>query len=245
MNHPLPPPTRVGKLEAAVQKLFTRSVKVVKVAAINDAFRLITLGGPALREAAFTPGDKLQIQLGGWVQRTYTPFDWDGVAGTARILVCLHAGGPGAQWARVVRSGDTAILFGPRKSLQLAASDAATIVCGDESALGVAAALARHGAAPVVRVLLEVVSLAQTLPVLAPLGLDGAQLCVREKDDGHLPALAAQLNALLQLDGRATVVLTGRASTIQHLGRMLKACGHATAKRHSKAYWADGKTGLD
>jgi hypothetical protein len=109
---------RAGLFEATLQKLFTRSAHVVDIVDIGSAFRIITLGGDGLRHVAWTPGDKLQVQLGGSIQRTCTPIDWDAVAGRTRIPICLHAGGPGTRWARMVRKGDNCILFGPRKSIQ-------------------------------------------------------------------------------------------------------------------------------
>lgn len=231
---------RAGLLEATIQKLFTRSATVVDIVDIGRAFRLITLGGDALRGADWTPGDKIQIQLGGWVQRTYTPIGWDNVNGRTRILVCLHADGPGTHWARTVKKGDACVIFGPRKSIALAPGRPPAIVVGDETSLGLAAALAAHGQ---VQLLLEVANSAETAAVLGHLGLDLAQLCVRTEGDN--PALEAHLSALLMQDAGADIVLTGRAGTIQQMTRFLRQTGVGSGKRHSKAYWAQGKTGLD
>lgn len=100
-------------------------------------------------------------------------------------------------------------------------------------------------AAPAVRVLLEVASLADTLPVLTQLGIGGTQLCVRHQGDAHLIMMETKLSALLALDAGSDLVLTGKASTIQHLSRFLKQAHRSDGKRHSKAYWATGKRGLD
>lgn len=240
-----PPAKSAGLFEATLHKLFARTVKVVDIVDINPAFRLITFGGDALRNVEWTPGDKVQVQLGGWVQRTYTPIDWDGANGRTRILAYLHAGGPGAQWARSVGPGDTAVLFGPRKSITLAPSTAPIVLLGDETSLGLAAALTHHGKAPAVHVLLEVTAPADTSPALARLGIAGMRLCVRRANDGHVPELASQLSALLACDAPADLVLTGNASTIQRVGRALKSTTNLVHKRHAKAYWARGKTGLD
>jgi NADPH-dependent ferric siderophore reductase len=43
----------------------------------------------------------------------------------------------------------------------------------------------------------------------------------------------------------AHFVLTGKASSIQHAGRVLKAVGVASSRVKTKAYWAPGKIGLD
>lgn len=230
---------RAGRFEATIQKLFTRAAHIVDIADIGNAFRMITLGGNALRHVAWTPGDKVQVQLGGWVQRTYTPLDWDPVAGRTRILVYLHAGGPGTQWARMVRKGDECILFGPRRSIGRTASSG--IVFGDETSLGLCAALAGRGA----HVLLEVSDVNQAVPVLDYLGLANAQVQARAAGDAHLAAMEAQLSTLLMTDPAAEIILTGRAGSIQHLTRFLRQTGVGTGRRQSKAYWAPGKTGLD
>lgn len=226
---------RAGLFEATVQKLFTRSAHVLEIAEPGNSFRLITLGGEALRGVDWTPGDKIQVQLGGWVQRTYTPIDWDGVQGRTRILVCLHAPGPGTAWARRLQTGDPCVVFGPRKSIQAGRS---TIVVGDETSLGLAAALSGQA-------LLEVASVAATQPVLDHLGLHAVQLTARIDSDGHFAELETRIAALLMIDPAAEIVLTGRASTIQHMTRFLKQTGMGSGQRHSKAYWASGKTGLD
>jgi NADPH-dependent ferric siderophore reductase len=230
---------RPGLLEATIQKLFTRRATVLDIVDVGRAFRIITLGGDALRDVAWTPGDKIQLQLGGWVQRTYTPMDWDAIAGRTRILVCLHADGPGTQWARTVRRGDACVVFGPRKSISVAQAQAPVIVCGDETSLGLAAALsAQH-------VLLEVDNLDDTLPVVAHLGLNDANLRSRRDGDGHLAVLEADMSALLMLDPTAEIVLTGKVSTIQHMTRFLRQTGMGSGRRHTRAYWASGRPARD
>ena len=239
------PVRRAGLFEATVQKLFTRSASVADTVDIGSAFRIITLAGDALRDAAWSPGDKIQLQLGGWVQRTYTPLDWDAESGRTRILAYRHGDGPGAQWARTARRGDACAVFGPRKSIQLASIQAPVIVFGDETSIGLAAALARHGGAPAVHPLLEVSSPARTQPVLTQLQLDGAHLSQRREDGAHFNELEAQLSALLMQDATAEIILTGRASSIQHMARFLKQTGVGAGRRQARAYWADGKKGLD
>lgn len=245
MTAALSPIKRPGMFEAAVQKLFARSVNVLEAVDIGSTFRLITLGGDALRDVAWTPGDKIQMQLGGWVQRTYTPIDWDAIHGRTRILVHLAADGPGTQWARRVRPGDVGVVFGPRTSIQVAPASAPTILFGDETSIGLAAALVHHGLAPAVHVLLEVAAPADTLEVLAHLRVDGVHLCTRRAGDAHVAELEANLSALLMLDAASDIVLTGKASTLQRMTRFLKQTGIGAGKRHTKAYWAAGKTGLD
>jgi NADPH-dependent ferric siderophore reductase len=242
MDHTLPT-RRAGRIESALQKLFTRSAEVLAIEQVSDHFRLLTLGGDALREASWTPGDKIQIQLGGWVQRTYTPLDWDHENGRTRVLVYLHADGPGTHWARALREGDSCVIFGPRKSIRLEGPPAPVplIFFGDETSLGLAVALARQ--APL-QILLEAGVAAESAAVLRHFGLHDAQVCTRSAQDAHFTELAARMLALLQAQPSAEVVLTGRAGALQHLSRLLRRQG-VTGRRQSKAYWAAGKSGLD
>lgn len=247
MNDLTIPPlkNRAGMLESAILKLFTRSARVLEIEEIGDAFRIVTLGGEALRDADWTPGDKIQIQLGGWTQRTYTPMGWDAEGGRTRILVYLHAGGPGARWARTLRKGDDCVVFGPRRSVRLASPPSAVIVFGDETSLGLAAALADQMAAPTVVGLFEVSQPGDTAAALERLEIQGATLCPRLEDDGHFTELEARLAALLRAHPEADIILSGRAGAIQRVGKLLKQENVAAGRRQSKAYWAPGKTGLD
>jgi ferric-chelate reductase (NADPH) len=231
-----------GLLESAMLKLFTRIAEVQEVQEIGPAYRLITLSGDVLRDIHWTPGDKIQIQLGGWKQRTYTPIDWDSKNGRTRILIYLHGDGPGTEWARALHKGKTCIVFGPRKSVRLAAPAAPVILFGDETTLGLAAALRRQSS---VQMLFEVSSIADTMPALQQLHLDDAHVCERHDNDEHLSNMQEQLAGLLLAQPGADIVLTGKASSIQHMSRLLRQRKLAGGRRQTKAYWATGKSGLD
>jgi NADPH-dependent ferric siderophore reductase len=225
---------RAGRIELALQKIFARSAQVLAVEDIGQHFRLVTLGGEALRNAEWTPGDKVQLMLGGWVQRTYTPIDWDAGQGRTRILVYLHGDAPGTQWARALRGGDSCALFGPRKSIRLAPHASPVILFGDETSLGLAAALSSQATT---YMLFDAGAHAQA--ALDRLRLHNAVIA----SDGR--ALEAQMAALLHTHPDADVVLTGKAGAIQQMTRLLHQHGTAAKRRQTKAYWAPGKTGLD
>src|SRR5258708_2149027 len=80
--------------------------RVKAVEDLNPKFRMITVHGRALQNVAWTPGDKIEIQLGSWAQRTYTPLAWDAAEGSTQIVVYQHSDGPGTDWARALRAGD-------------------------------------------------------------------------------------------------------------------------------------------
>ncbi|MBV7539321.1 siderophore-interacting protein [Duganella sp. sic0402] len=229
-------PPRAGRFEAALQKIFTRSARVQDIEPIGEGFRLLTLDGDALRNLDWTPGDKIQVMLGGWVQRTYTPISWDAEAGSTRILVYLHGDTPGTQWVRALRLGDSCAFFGPRKSIRLAPAASPVILFGDETSLGLGAALSAQATT---YMLFESAKRADTEAVMHRLRLPNASV----ESDPH--ALQAAMAALLQAHPDADIVLTGKAGAIQQMSRLLHQHGTAAKRRQSKAYWAPGKTGLD
>lgn len=237
---------RAGPIESAVLKLFTRNAKVLGVEDVGRRFRLITLGGDALKNVQWTPGDKIQIQLGGWVQRTYTPMEWDAVLGRTRILAYMHGDAPGANWARALRKGEDCIVFGPRKSIdltRLALCDA--VVFGDETSFGLAKARLDIARLEETHLFFEVSSVPESTAVLAKLGLGESIIHERAGNDMQQLSLEEKVRAVLQARPDARVVLSGKASSVQHMRRLLKRLGVGSNRFQAKAYWAPGKTGLD
>jgi ferric-chelate reductase (NADPH) len=234
---------RVGRFESVVLKLFTRNVKVLDIEDIGSTFRTVTLGGEALRNVEWRPGDKIQIQLGGWVQRTYTPMDWDAENGRTRILVCLHADGLGTRWTRTLRKGDACIVFGPRRSLDLSGCESPVVLFGDETSFGLAAALHDRPEADDAVYVFEASDVAESRLVLKVIDLCQAMLIERTPADAHLAEAEAEMLRLAASE--AHFVLTGKASSIQRVNRALKAFGVDSSRVKTKAYWAQGKIGLD
>ncbi|MDR8398348.1 siderophore-interacting protein [Paraburkholderia sp. USG1] len=233
-------------LEAAVLKLFTRRAHVVALEDLNPGFRILTLGGEALRSSEWTPGDRIQIQLGGWTQRTYTPLDWDRGQGTTRILVHLYGDGPGAHWAREAYAGAGCVLFGPRRSINLRKLAGPTLLFGDETSLGLAAAFnAAMADSEPVRMLFEASVMDESGPVIKRLGLRNASTIARQQNDAHLLAVDDQILAWMDAHPATQCVLTGKSTSIQQIRQLLRQHGVAAARIQTKAYWAPGKTGLD
>ena len=84
---------------------------------------------------------------------------------------------------------------------------------------------------------------AELRPVLEAIGLSQATLIERTAGETHLAA--AEAEALRLAASGAHFILTGKASSIQRVGRALKAAGVVSSRIKAKAYWAQGKTGLD
>ncbi len=245
-EHASPTEKRPGVLKAVLQKFFRRQSRVDSIEELNAKFRLITLSGDALKNVTWTPGDKVQIQLGGWVQRTYTPIDWVSEEGRIRILVYLHADGPGALWARSLRVGDGCSLLGPRGSIDLTQLSRPAVFFGDETTFGLARALrstARE--AEGVEFLFELSTPVESLQVLKHLGLAKAQHCIRADGEAHLPELKTRMLGVLNSRHPAQFVLTGRSIAIQRLRQVLNQQGYDASQFLIRAYWAPGKKGLD
>ncbi|WP_225707316.1 siderophore-interacting protein [Bradyrhizobium cenepequi] len=221
-----------------------RPARVAAVETLSPHFRLAELEGQALRNVAWTAGQKVQVAVGsGLSARTYTPMLWDAGSGRTRMLTFAHGDGPGSRWARDLTEGDTCQFFGPRRSLDLSGLESPVLLFGDESSFGLAAALreCRQGDGAIH--VFEASDVAESRSVLEAIGLRQAMLIERGADDAHLAAAEAEM---LRLAARgAHFVLTGKASSIQRVSRTLKAAGVVSSRVKTKAYWAQGKTGLD
>lgn len=232
-----------GRLSRALLRLLMKQARVTAAEPIAEKFRLITLESPEFRELAWIPGQKVQIAMGSaFVARTFTPIDWDAAAGRTRILGYAHGNGPGSSWVCDVKPGDSCDIFGPRASLDVGNTDR-RVVLGDETSIGLAAALGRHAPESPLQCLLEMNAPANARDALAALGLDAVELFERTDNDTHLAEIERRLPALAAAG--ATFALTGKASSIQRLRRALKGLGVPAARLATKPYWAPGKTGLD
>ncbi|PZR07172.1 MAG: siderophore-interacting protein [Archangium gephyra] len=222
-----------GLFSAALGRFFFTNATVTEVSELGRNLRRIDLTGPELANARFTPGDKIQVFVMGEDMRTYTPFNWRGES--ASLIGFVHGEGPGSRWVKTVKAGDAVQFFGPRGSLDVGGITGNVVVIGDETSLAVARAFSESKR---VSVVLEAQQPEVTNEVCAKLGLSHADVTSRGDVDGMFDKLSAQLKA------GATPYFTGRAATTQQLKQRLKAAGLSFGGK-TKAYWADGKRGLD
>ncbi|RXT42795.1 siderophore-interacting protein [Bradyrhizobium betae] len=221
-----------------------RPARVAAVETLSRRLRLIELEGEALRDVAWTAGQKIQVAMGaGLSARTYTPMSWDTGHGRTRLLAFAHGDGPGSRWASGLREGDRCQLFGPRRSLDIADLVAPVVLFGDETSFALAAALRDNSRAGGALHMFEVTDVAESRQVLDGINLGQARLITRSAGDTHLAAVEAEMLRLAA--NGAQFVLTGKASSIQRVSRALKAAGVASLRIKAKAYWAPGKIGLD
>jgi ferric-chelate reductase (NADPH) len=238
-----------GLFGQAVLKVLTHEARVDAVHALSPRFRLVSLRGDALRRAAHTPGDKVQVRVGGMAFRTFTPFRTGEGGDTLELRGYAHGGAPAAHWLHSVAPGDRCHVLGPRRSLDLAAIDRSTVFVGDETSLGLALALCGTPLGGLdTHFIFEVDDAAEVRGVLQALGrgmLRHAWLVERRADGGHLAEVEKALSRYAGADAYRQYVLSGRSLTIQRLQRTLKREGAKPSQMLVKAYWAPGKIALD
>lgn len=194
--------------------------RILSVDAITEQFRVIRIE----TSAKASPGDKVQIDAGGFQLRTYSPFDIE--ASAFSVLALIHGDTPGSKWASGVTGGDKVGFLGPRSS---GATKQKATVFGDETSIGVAKSLG-------VKAVIESTRVDETKEVTQRLGLD-AHVVLRVPDETHLTEVTTQLREI-----GAPIVLTGRSTAIIEVRKRLRAHGFDP---RAKAYWDPNRKGLD
>lgn len=241
-----PSPSSLGRIEGAIYRLFMKSATVRESRALDERFRLVTIQGESLRGVKWTPGEKVQMAIGGWITRTYTPLSWDPAEGSTKVLVFLHGEGPGAAWGRALKAGEPCTIFGPRQSLDLGSLERPALVFGDETSFALVHSLrfTARGAEKT-RVVLEVASKSVAAGVLDHLEVANVDLVERTPDDSHLGEIEAIVASAVQAGSVRSCALTGKAPSIQRLNKRVRALGLSSRQIRTRPYWAPGKTGLD
>ncbi|MET4664072.1 siderophore-interacting protein [Sphingomonas sp. PvP056] len=232
-----------GALSRAFARVIARRATIVTTEKLGHDLVVITLEAPGFKGVKWTPGEKVQIAMSSIFEtRTYTPFEWDRDMGRLRILGFLHGSGPGCDWLRTARAGDSCDVLGPRHSLTVGPAEGPVAFFGDETSVAFAYALSREGR-NLCSCFVEVRNAESTHDLCKQWNLNTMNVVARTANESHLNTLRAALPALA--DEGATFILTGKAQTIQHLQAGLKDLNVQPRRIMSKAYWSPGKTGLD
>ncbi|CAM3835048.1 siderophore-interacting protein [Paracidovorax anthurii] len=242
---------RPGMLDRLIYRVFARDLTVVAVETLAGHFRLVMFQDDSLKGFDWIPGQKLQVAMGSALEaRTYTPIEVDARSGKLRIIAYAHGSGPGSMWVKGLKPGDVCKAFGPSNSQDLRPSSTAMVLVGDETSIGLSCAAAAHRQSQGDRVLpiqhfFEVDSKEQVQALLNRLpDLGTVQLYEREPDNVHWDVMEHAIQSFVS-DQAANIVLTGRASSIQRFRRVLRPLKFPGKQLSSKAFWADGKRGLD
>jgi NADPH-dependent ferric siderophore reductase len=233
-------------LRDKLSQIVFKALAIDEVRDLSPHFRRFWVSAPWLRGAGCAPGDKLQIMINESGPRTFSPFGHDAGSGTLEILAYVHGNTPTASWIRSAQPGSSLRVFGPRGSLALASLSGPVIFVGDETSFGAALSLQRtRAAADGVSYVFEATHLDEADGVLREIGLPASATVARSPGLGHLGALEQAVRAALEQRPNARLVLTGHAQSIQGLRKRLKAQPVQSSGQSVKAYWADGKRGLD
>ncbi|GAA1850144.1 hypothetical protein GCM10009836_32410 [Pseudonocardia ailaonensis] len=225
------------RLADAAGSLLSTAAEVTGVDRSVPRFVRVVLRAPAFRKAKWVPGAKLQMlpKAGAFSPRTFTPVRWDVEAGETELIGYTHGDGPASVWFGAVEPGAVARVFGPRRSLDLPALTGPVLFLGDESSVALACAL-RHVTQDV-RHVFEATDPAALEAVLGALGLAG----------DVVPKGAEVLKSVRKAvpEGPFDLVASGDAATVHALRRDVRGWERAPRKISGKAYWAQGRTGLD
>ena len=225
--------------------LFLTSSSVTAVDRLSPQFVAVSLQADAFRRiTSWTPGAKVQFRprRGTLSSRTYTPVSWESTAGIIQLIAFVHGDGPGSTWFDRVGVNDVCEVLGPRRSLDLSGPSGPIVFVGDESSVALAAALST--VTPDVRHVFEAGDPAELSTVLSGLGLAEAADVVAKNEDRT--ALLALADAAGQRAGKPfDLVVTGDAATVHAVRGSSRSWASKPTSVEGKAYWAEGRVGLD
>lgn len=230
----------------------TREAEVQNVEVVAPNLRLVTFIGEPLRGAKWTPGDMVQIILSGstllgpWEMRSYTPLMVDREQGTMQILAVVHGSAPGSDWFASAHIGKRCRFAGPRHALSLMKPQRPMIFFGDETSFGTAVALrATQLGSGGLQFIFEVGSVEESRAILTRFGIaEAVRFVSRQANDRHLDTLEREVIELYRSSAALSLVLTGRAPSIQRIYSALRAAGVSRWQVTNVPYWAPGKKGL-
>ncbi|BCB78166.1 hypothetical protein GCM10022251_32250 [Phytohabitans flavus] len=218
------------------------TARVTEVSRLSPEFVRVELSADAFRKAVWVPGAKLQLrpQRGTLRMRTYTPVGWDIGRGVTELVAFTHGDGPAAEWFRRVEVGDDCAIFGPRRSIDLRDATGPVVFVGDESSVALACAL--RAVTEDVSHVFEADDPAGLAEVLAGLGIAG-QVAVVSKAADRAELLRQARDAAGS--GPCSLVVTGDAATVHAVRRASRGWPRVPRQVKGKAYWAEGRVGLD
>jgi NADPH-dependent ferric siderophore reductase len=220
-------------------------LEVVDVADMGEHMRRIILGGAALQDFTYQPGQDVMLVLSGGerpLSRRYTIRGFDQASKTLELNIVAHGvHGPGADWASQTVAGDRINGVGPRGKIFVDSEADWHLFLGDESAApGSLHMLESLPAGVPGQAILEVPSTSDELSTSA------ATDDVRWLHRGEVPAIRSTMlvdamTAASLPEGRGHVYFAGEVQIVSAVLRAALARGLASEQLSPKAYWGRGK----
>lgn len=231
-----------GRLADLASSAMLDDAHVSGLSRLSPEFIRVQLSAEAFRKATWMPGAKLQLRprRGSMNLRTYTPMNWDTARGVTELVAYTHGDGPAAQWFEQVAEGKTCEVLGPRRSIDLRETTGPVLFVGDESSVALACAL--RTVTGDVSYVFEARDPAGLTDVLAGLGIAERVVVLAQSAD--------RADLLREARGAAaaapyTLIVTGDAATVNAVRRDSRGWTRKPLQVKGKAYWAEGRTGLD
>lgn len=218
------------------------NARVTGCSRLSPEFVRLKLSAEAFRKATWVPGAKLQFRprRGSMSLRTYTPISWDAARGVTELIAYTHGTGPAAHWFERVTEGQTCEVFGPRRSIDLRETTGPVLFIGDESSVALACAL--QTVANDVEYVFEAREPAGLTAVLASLMITERVVVVAKSTDCTDLLRQARHDAM---QTPYSLIVTGDAATVNAVRRDSRGWERKPRQVKGKAYWAEGRTGLD
>lgn len=215
---------------------------VTRSSRLSPEFVRLELTAREFRKATWVPGAKLQIRprRGSMSLRTYTPISWDAAHGVTELIAYTHGTGPAAHWFGQVTEGQTCEVFGPRRSIDLRSTTGPVLFIGDESSVALACAL--RAVIGDLALVFEARNAAGLTGVLAQLRITERVAVVAKSTDRAGLLRQARDDAM---QAPYTLLVTGDAATVHAVRRDSREWERRPHQIKGKAYWAEGRTGLD
>jgi NADPH-dependent ferric siderophore reductase len=220
-------------------------LEVIEVDELGGRMRRIRLGGSALHDFTYQPGQDVMLVLSAGerpLSRRYTIRGFDQASKLLELNVVAHGvHGPGAAWASQTQPGDRINGVGPRGKIFVDADADWHLFLGDESAAPGSLHMLETLADGVPgQAILEVPSAGDALPTTAP------SEHVTWLHRGELPAIQSTLlveamHAAELPAGHGHVYIAGEVQIVSAVLRAALARGLAMEQLSPKAYWGRGK----
>ncbi len=213
---------------------------------MSPTMQRITLTAPELAGFGYAPGQDVMLLVAADgtrpIRRRYTIRSFDAKNLLVTLNIVRHGKGPGEQWLRAARPGDTIEGIGPRGKIIASSTADWHLFMGDESAMPAILTMTESlPAGAAATLVIEVPSPDDEQEIVTPARTRASWLHRLGGDAGEPALLAAEAAEVELPPGAGHVYLFGEASVVLKLREILGGRGIAADQVSPKAYWGRGR----